>query len=336
VPFVAECPHCREAKFRVPWKRQDERTTCPKCSRDFLLLPEGTPQPALAERPGGAVAVRTASPTLIADAIPTAEEPEPTGHDVPFVVSLVSLVLIGLAVGLAYLPWGRLVAMGVSSAGLLASGLALVSVEKRNRRFAWGGMAGHALLLAILLVWPTLIGVGNWLPPADPNEGRDEIVAVSRETGQPSSATVVDVQTSVWQQRDCRIDLTSIRIAPLDPNAKTPEQKKIRALKVTVQVTNVGAERALEIAPNPPPEREIKLTMNGVAIPRKAIELTKPTTVYPGKTLDVTIAFDVPQDLKKDMRLELPSGWLGHRDPAWLAIPASMISKTSPLPRGMP
>lgn len=282
------------------------------------------------------MAARTVSPPLILEPITTADQPEPTGHDMPFVVSLVSLVLIGLAVGLAYLPFGRLIAMGVSSLGLLASGLALVSIETKNRRFAWGGMAGHALLLGILLAWPTLIGVGNWLPPADPNEGRDEIVAVSRETGQPSSATVIDARTSMWQQRDCRIDMTSLRIAPLDPNAKTPEQKKIRAMKVTVQVTNVGAERALEIGPKPAPDQEIKLTVNGIAIPRKAIELTKPMTVYPGKSLDVTIAFEVPLDLKNDMRLELPAGWLGHRDPAVLTIPAAMISKTTNLPKGMP
>jgi hypothetical protein len=338
VPFTAQCPHCRQAKFKVPWKKQDERMTCPNCRNDFLLLPADAPQPKLANRPGGEPLgfsargeaadrlerVSSGEVTVAAMPVRTAASDDDPATDVvepALVVALASIVVVGVALVVAYMPYGRYVSIVLAPFGMFAALLSLVSLHK-SKMLAVGGLAGNAVVMLVLLVWPSLIGLGSWVPPPDPNEGRDQILAVPRDGSPHRPATGVDALQAAWQQDDCRIDVTTVRVAPSDPKVKS----STKVLRIALTVTNVGVGRMLEIPPLPEPPNEIVLAgRSGVAVPRRSVDLTKAATVFPGKSLDVTLTFDVPAE--GDLKLTLPSKWLGHRDPAVIAIPATMIAK---------
>ncbi|MFO0935834.1 MAG: hypothetical protein U0798_04865 [Gemmataceae bacterium] len=343
MPFTAQCPNCRSAKFSVPWKKHAQTMTCPKCERPFALVPEDDP---LARNTGTAPALpretvpKDKAPTAVEEAtlpIPKIHSRVPTrdpddhpslGFDMPLAVALGSLGVVGLAVILGQVPYGRFAAVALTPLAGIASLFSLYGLEKR-KWLAWSGMGANGLVFLLMLFAPTWLGVTTWMPPPDPTVNLDGVYAVGKDGSLPVPADWVDASVANWQQVDCRMDITAVRIGPLDPTAKTAEKRKPKALRITLLLTNAGVSRGIECEMKKEPPQEVRLASgSGVVVPLKATESAfKPTTVFPGKTAEFTMVFDVPPDPQGDLTLELPMGWFGNRDAIKFRIPLSMISR---------
>lgn len=337
MPFTAQCPNCREAKFRVPWKKHDELMACPKCEKDFVLVPDDEP-PDRSRTLGRSFDttvpnVAVGKPLRLPPPVPTQDDidndpPPPKGYDLPLAFALVSLSAVGLAIGMGQIPYGRFVAMGVAPVGLLFAAFSLFGLEKR-RPLAWAGVAANGVVGMLMLLAPGWLGAGEWLPPVDPNEGQNRVLAVGKDGGVPLPAEWVDANSAAWQQADVRVDIISARLAVRDPKATSADQRKVRALRLTLTVTNAGVARSLECKSTTEPPSELKLTTaaGNVAKPIAGEKDVKPTTLFPGKRAEFTFGFEPPADAANDLRLEIPAAWFGSLEPVRLRIPASMIQR---------
>jgi hypothetical protein len=333
VPFTAQCPNCRGAKFRVPWKKHESRMACPKCETVFALVPDDEP-PSRSRTLGRSYdttvtsAVESLPRPMTVAAQDDNDPPEPKGLDLPLALALVSLSAVGLTVVAGQFPYGRFVAMGLAPVGLLFAAFSLFGLERR-RPIAWAGVAANAVVGLLLLLAPGWLGAGDWLPPADPNEGQNRVLAVGKDGGVPLPAEWVDASAAAWQQADVRVDVTAVRVGTRDAKATSADQRKVKALRVTLKVTNSGVARPLECKSATEPPSELKLTTAAGTVikPFAGEKDVKPTTLFPGKQAEITFGFEPPADAGSDLKLEIPAAWFGSQEPVRLRIPASMIQR---------
>ena len=328
MPFTAQCPNCRSARFRVPWKKHQQSMACPKCSHSFSLVPDDEP-PAPS---------RNREPSLVAEVTkpevrPAREFVEQEGvrvhfFDLPLAVALGALVVFGVAVLLGQIPYGRFAAVALAPFGVLAAGFSLFALEKR-RWLAWVGIVANGSVFLLMLIAPTWLGVSTWIPPTDPNEGMNGVLSVGKDGSPPVPAESVDANVAAWQQRDVRMEIVSVRIGPLDPAAKTPEKRKQRVLRIAVLVSNVGVARGIECGSTTDLPTEFRLaTITGQVVPWNKVESPiKPITLYPGKSAEVGLVFDVPPEPLGDLQFELPTGLMGNKDAVKFRIPLAMIAR---------
>ncbi len=350
MPFIATCTYCRASKFRVPYKKRGSFATCPKCEREFLLAPEsGVDVPLMnyKELPfedeeeildgeGSSELVET-----LPDHEPVSEEPPPTATpsidkvdvvvaaprraptDLPLRFALAGVALFGLAMLATLFPYGRLIAAPIAFLGLALAAMGWLGLEK----FAWLGAAGTALnglLLAAVLVVPSWLGLGNWLPEADPESAPKQALAISKESGVRRPADWVDAATAVWQYGDVRIAIAGVKVGPLDRAAKTAEKRKDRVLRIALTLENVGVARPIQLLPwHEPPSREVKLLAAGVSVPLRPAPV-EPTMIYPSRSGESLLQFDAPDKLD-DLRLELSGSAFGDSEPIRFLIPKAMI-----------
>ncbi|MFO0847974.1 MAG: hypothetical protein U0871_05345 [Gemmataceae bacterium] len=254
VPFTAVCPHCRDAKFQVPWKKVDRPHTCPKCGQEFHLLPDDTP-PALMVPAGQSVSAATRltapvvpPPPSPAATEPAAEVPSPPTHDLrgradaPTVMALLGVALFGLAVVASQFPYGRLVAAGLAGVGAILAGLSLLGLDGW-RRVGWAGVGLNTLTLLLVLALPGWLGLTGWVPVPEPGDGPKPVTAVGRDDGLPRPADWVDAGAAVWEQGDVRVAVIGASVVPPDPTpaakGAAPARKEL-VLKVGLKLTNVG------------------------------------------------------------------------------------------------
>ena len=173
------------------------------------------------------------------------------------------------------------------------------------------------------------LGVSTWIPPTDPNEGMNGVHSVGKDGSPPVPAESVDANVAAWQQQDVRMEIVSVRIGPLDPAAKTPEKRKQRVLRIAVLVSNVGVARGIECGSTMDQPTEFRLTtITGQVVPwNKAESPIKPITLYPGKSSEVVLVFDVPPEPHGDLQCELPVGLFGNKDAVKFRIPLAMIAR---------
>jgi hypothetical protein len=346
VPFIASCTYCRASKFRVPFKKRGTFATCPKCAREFLLAPDSgvdVPLMTYKELPyededdvldgeGSSELVETVPEhEAIPDPpVPSVEKvdvvmapPRPAPTDLPLRFALVAIVGFGLAVLATQFPYGRLAAAPLALVGLALAAMGWLGLEK----YPWLGAAGTALnglLLAILIAFPSWLGLAGWVPEDDPETAPKHAQAVSKESGAARPAEWVDAATAVWQYGDVRIAIAGAKIEPADPTAKTVEKRKERVLRITVKVENTGVARAIPFAGwHAPPERTVQLTAGGGPVAFRPVP-EEPMPVYPGKSIDVVLSFAVPEKFV-DLRLELPGAAFESGESPRFQIPKAMI-----------
>lgn len=330
MPFTAVCPHCRDAKFRAPWRKIDTPHTCSKCGHEFHLFPDDTP-PTLAV-PSGTVAVvpRTAGPAVAPAPDPTyqptREHREPT--DTPTVLALFGVGLFGVAVVASQFPYGRFVAVGLAVVGLLLAGLSLLGLEVW-RRVGWAGVGLNAFALLLALALPTWLGLDGWVPVPEVDTGPKPVTAVGRDGGMPRPADWVDATAAVWEQGDVRVAVTVAALVPPDPAVAAVTGRQQWVLKIGLKLTNVGVARGIEFAGWPtagPDQPQPRLTTAGghPLVLRPASAAPEKVTVFPGKSAEVALTF-APPTAADDLRLELPAAPFGGTDPVRFRLSRAMV-----------
>lgn len=341
VPFTAVCPHCRDAKFQVPWKKVDRPHTCPKCGQEFHLLPDDTP-PALLVPAGQSVSAGTRltapvvppPPSPVATE-PTAEVPSPPTHDLrdradaPTVMALLGVALFGLAVVASQFPYGRLVAAGLAGTGALLAGLSLFGLDGW-RRVGWAGIGLNTLTLLLVLVLPGWLGLTGWVPVPEPGDGPKPVTAVGRDDGLPRPADWVDAGSAVWEQGDVRVAVIGASLVPPDPNPAVkaaPAGRKEWVVKVGLKLTNVGVARGIEFAGWPPagPGAPQLTTAGGKTLAlRPSATPPEKATVFPGKSAECWLVF-APPAAPDELRLELPPAAFGGPDSVRFRLPRALV-----------
>lgn len=350
MPFIATCTYCRASKFRVPFKKRGTFATCPKCEREFLLTPEtGVDLPLMKyndlpfddpdeddDREGSSELVETVPEH---DPVPeAAAPPEPSiekvtvvvapsaarrSGDLPLRFALVAFVLFGLGILATQFPYGRLVAVPFVLVGLALAAMGWLGLEC----YRWLGIAGmglNGLAILLLLVLPEWLGLGGWTPHSDLETDPKSALSVGRDGSPARPAEWVDAAKAVWEFGDVRVAVSGATVGPADPAAKTAEKKKERALRITLNMTNLGVARPIEFAGwHSPPAFEAKLTAAGAPVPVRTTA-TEKSFVFPGKSLETAIVFAVPEKLD-DLRLELPAAAIGGSEPVRFQIPKAMI-----------
>ena len=365
VPFTAVCPHCREARLQAPYKKRGKLVDCPKCGRPFMLVPEDEHTAPLvdydldapgterrkrttpASEPAPAVATAAPEPTAPATADPTttvppgelaptlfAAPPERKDADVPLRLALVGLALVGFAVLASQFPYGRIVGTALAVLGLLLAGVSLLGLEKRPW-LGWAGVGVNLFALLLLVVLPSWLGVTDWTPQDNPDAGPKPVTAVGRDGSLPRPAEWVDAGQAVWEQGDVRVAVTSVTVGPSNPDASVPPGKAREvALRIGLKVTNVGVARAVEFKGWATPPDVPKLTTAAgkpVAVKNAGLP-SGATTLYPGKSAELTLTFEPPAGAPEDYRLELPAQSFGGPDPVKFQIPQAMLRGGRPQP----
>lgn len=351
MPFIAECLHCRGSRFQVPNKKRGTFEHCPKCDREFLLVPQSSVDSQLVaynfdptedddpDEPTAAVPLPELQPTTVAVAelqpepvvappIVVESQPahiEPSSIEPATVGALVALGLFGFSILVSQFPYGRFVAGPIAVLGVIIAAFAWLALERRQ----WLGALALALnLLAVLLVTalPSWLGLSTWTPSEDPEAAPKPVTAVGRDGSLPQVADSVDASKAVWQQGDVRIAVTHATIGAWDPEAKTAEKRKERALRIGLKVANVGVARTIDFTgwKLVPPD-EPKLAQAGKVLSVRASSHTGTSIIFPGKSAECDLTFVVPTG-KDDLQLELAPSAFSGTDTVRFSIPRAFVS----------
>lgn len=368
VPFTAVCPHCREARLKVPYKKRGKLVDCPKCGRPFMLVPEDghsaplvdydldapgrerrkrKPSAEPAAEPAATATAAAPEPTAPATSDPTttappgeltptpfAVPPERKDADVPLRMALAGIGFVGVAVLASQFPYGRLVGTVLAAVGLLFALLSLLGLEKRPW-LGWAGVGLNLFALLLLVLLPGWLGISEWTPQGNPDAGPKPVTAVGRDGSLPKPAEWVDASQAVWEQGDVRVAVTSVTIGPANPEPSAPQGKKRETvLRIGLKVTNVGVARAVEFKGWAAPPDEPKLTTAaGKPVPVKPAGLPAgAATIYPGKSAELALTFEPPAGAPEDYRLELPAQTFGGADPVKFQVPQAMLRGGRPQP----
>lgn len=343
MPFIAQCPHCKSTKFKVPWKKHESVMACPGCAQEFELIPhDAPPDRSKLWATGKAVAPDTLfsitstvpdivkRPVVEPAPIVDHEEPVVASHrsmDLPLVFALAAIVGIGVAFVAAQFPYGRFLSLGVCLFGAAMSGFSLFGLEQR-RWLGWTGLGVHAGMSCLLLVSPAWLGASDWLPSPEPVDQSTIVFAAGKDGGVPVPTEWVDASTASWQQNDLRVAVVGARVASLDPKAASPEQRKLRGLFITLQFSNVGVARSIDLASKPEQLAAIRLmSTTGKSVAWKRLDEKAAVSIFPGKSVERTLVFEVPAERSETWRLEIPAETFANRDPIRLRIPNTMIGR---------
>jgi hypothetical protein len=245
-----------------------------------------------------------------------------------FAVAALSFAGLSFVLGLV----GLLVARATNRGGL---GLSLAA-------------AGVSLpLLAVLIFWPTLLGIFPIFPapapPRDPTGGRTVVIPVGKEVpeqtaeGEPEPEGV-DVRGKELQQGDLRVRVVSVmtRLVEFKKPAlvKPPLQ---RFLVIRLRISNVGVARRLpyeswgEAGPGTE-ERQARLMDDSGKTYRlqnfsgaEVVGHVRSKNLPPGSVVDDVLVFETPPSSVQSLRLELPAEAAGGTGTFKLRIPREAI-----------
>lgn len=263
------------------------------------------------------------------------EKPKP---EFSFVLGLIAVIVAGVALAASMIPiYGRIVLTVIAFVGLMLSGVSLLTTEKKYLVPALSAAAnGLALLMAVALGrW---IGLGPWLPERSQEDPRI-VKAVSYSGEEAIPAEWVDISKAAWQQDDVRVTVKASSIAPLElagPGGKKKWTKE-KYLQVWIQIKNSGVARPIEFRgwplvelPNDPIPQLRDST--GKTVPLKKFEgewrpegRPEPKMLFPGKTSEQLLIFELPEPKIDYLQLELPAGAFGGTEPVRLMIPRGSI-----------
>ncbi len=356
MPFIAQCPHCRNAKVQAPSRKQGTMHTCPKCAATFPLEPwvetnlpveyklppvdfdlneayRESPADSFAEartevhRPMDVATSATPSEVMPLPAsipapavIETDYTPEVTRLEPSLVLVFAAGGVFGLAMLLTQITYGRLIAIPFLLLGGLLGFLALPGLAER-RKYGWAAIAVNVVGLLFVTLMPDWLGAGTWLPLADPNAGPKPVMAVSH-TGEKTAGEWIDAKNAVWQQDDVRFGIVSVKLVPLDAAAK---QSSKSVLRIMLRLSNVGVAREILFS-GWSGEAIPKLTVaNGPLVTFHKME-SAAAGVKPGKDMEIVLVFDLPPSIG-ELKLELPAIAFPGTDAVKFTIPAAMITR---------
>jgi hypothetical protein len=353
--ILAACPYCKVGKVRAPATAVGESATCPRCYNSFTIVDSqssrsGPSWPASTTRSSAvAVAPELAEPDSdtekaaepeehrpsIVAPLPPPPQYRPRDAESSFALAMVAFVLAGLALPVTYVPYGRLIALVPALAGVAFALLGLAIAGKR--RLVPGLALGlNVLLLALLVAFPTWLGLGKWVPPRVESTEGPRLIPFDSNTGSAIHDAWIDAARGGWQHDDVRITVKSswVGVAALAGPNKAQRKSKETYLFINLGVRNVGGGRIIDFrgwSGEPPPNaakpRLVDSTGKELSFARFADgwqphdrKATAPQ-LYPAAGTDELLVFEPPAREATHVRLELPAWAFGGKvEPARFQI----------------
>ncbi|MCS7022976.1 MAG: hypothetical protein NZU63_14245 [Gemmataceae bacterium] len=254
----------------------------------------------------------------VAEGSPDDSDESHSEPDVPLVLALIAMILVGVAALATQFPYGRYVGLGVSICGALV-GLITLGAEGRARWYAAVAAVGHAILLVLLLFVP------EWLrlEPAAVTEEVSFSGPVAWEHGTQRRTPLltpdqwVDASYASWEYRGIRVTVANVVIGPLEFHGsqhKTRTPGREQYLQLTLQVTHTGMEQLVELSQWAlgEPQGITLRDSSGKTIPLArlpegwSVDRGQPLrTLMPGLISKVRFIFTAPPQTTGNLQLEL-------------------------------
>ena len=293
--------------------------------------------------------------TMARDSGDTAELPELTDlprHDeashASLIFALVAIILAGAGLALSQLPFGRFASLAL---GVLAVAAGFYGLFVAQRKYLWpaiGTGAGVVVLLLVLLA-PSALGLYGWLPQRG-DENAKQAKGMPYDGGAAQSADWVDVSKLFWQRGDVRVSLENIVTSPVELKGPNGEKQysRDRVLQVRLRIANVGVVRKIDFRSwSERPTAEIPaprlIDSYDRSVPAKTFEAgwqprerITGAGIFPGKSIEDLLVFELPEKNPEFVRLELPAAAFGETENVKLHIPMSLLNTGASAPRSNP
>ncbi len=280
-------------------------------------------------KPKAAAAPQPALPRVapVPAAAESSEAPEPAAPppDMSLVFALVALVLVGPAMLISQVPYGRAIALVVVVIGFVAG---LLSLGGEGRAKSVGGLAMglHVFAAIFLLFLPSWLGLDDWrgTPEEEPKK------PVIREHGTGMALPLVEggwveASNSSWEFADLRITMRSA-LGPVELHGPKDAKRMTKEpyLQLTVQVANIGADRAIPLsgwAAGQGAEGVRVVDSGGRTLTPATFEAGwapergRPATqAMPSHASEVVMVFTAPPAKTEFVRVQLPGAAVGVQD----------------------
>jgi hypothetical protein len=265
----------------------------------------------------------------------TLATPPAPGAPWSLTLALVAFTLAGVALVLSQGPFGRLGCTCLAAAGLGFGGAGCL-VPPRRPVLPAAASALNVGVLGLAVLLPGWLGVGAWWPAAPADDSR-AVKAVGIDGATATQAEWVDASKAAWQRDGVRVSISSASVGPVDlvgPNKKR-DRTKAKFLRLRLRLRNEGVGRMVEFSgwSSQTGAAAPKLTdSTGKVIALKTFEpnwqpdgRATATTLFPGKSAEDFLVFELPAKNVEYLRLELPGAAFGDAEPVKLQFPRSWI-----------
>jgi hypothetical protein len=254
-------------------------------------------------------------------------------------LALIAFTVAGVALVVSQVPYGRFATVALAGLGGLVALAGLCFTEK-GRLLPGTAAVLNAVVFLVALVLPGWIGADSW-HPATVAEDSQKVKAIRHDHGVPVVADWVDVSQASWQLDDVRISVRGAWIGPVELTGTNTQKRatKERYLQLWINVINAGVARRVEfqgwsVTPAEPGGPVPHLTdptgkqLAAKTFPRgtSAAWLAEPVGLFPGKSVDELVVFELPDPNAAFLRLELPGSAFGGTEPVHLHIPRTFLN----------
>lgn len=348
--ILAVCPYCKTGKVRAPRDAVGASATCPRCFNSFTVVDaatlRGTPAKKKSRTPPAEVLVanKLVDPVETTELEePEAPEPEvklppiltplppPPKHrerdpESAFVMAMVAFVLAGVGFAVTYLPYGRLIALVPTLAGIVFAFFGLVVADKR-RLWPFLALGLHLFIIVMVAAFPSWIGLGQWVPARTQVSDGPRLVPFDGKAGYEVDEAWLDAAKGGWQRGDVRVTVTSTwvnKVAAVGPK-KVQTMTKEPYLVINLHVRNFGGGRVIEYRSwtnDAPPEQAGARLVDSTGKELKRAQLEEgwqlrdrpalAAQLFPSQGIDDQLVFEAPEKGAGYVRLELPAWAFGE------------------------
>jgi hypothetical protein len=247
----------------------------------------------------------------------------------------VAFTFAGIALVVSQVPFGRIGSTGLAALGLVV-GLVGCLVALRQALLPASASVLNIAVLVVAVALPDWLGLGGWWP-APPVDDSRTVKAVSIEDGNAAPVEWVDASKAAWQCDGVRVSISSASVGPVDlvgPNKKR-ERTKAKYLRLRLRLRNEGVGRMVEFggwSSQTGPAAARLTDSAGKVLAVKTFEASwQPdgravaVTLFPGKSAEDILVFEIPAKNVEYLRLELPGAAFGDAEPVKFQIPRSWI-----------
>jgi hypothetical protein len=263
-----------------------------------------------------------------------ASEREPT-----LPLTLTAFILAGLSLAISQVPYGPIASAGLAGLGLVLGLRSVLAAERRLLPLSAAGLNGAILLVLALL--PGWLGLRSWWPAKTPDDS-PTVQAVAHD-GTWAPAEWVDASQASWRLGDVQLAVSAVTVGPVQLVSPNGQQGWTQEsyLQIRLFFSHEGVARTIDFqgwSRVAPADAAPHLTDSaGKVLAAKTLDpgwepvgVRRATTLFPGKTAEDLLLFEVPAQGVTYLRLELPGAAFGSSETVRLQIPLSMAG---PRPR---
>lgn len=287
------------------------------------------PSPVLKAESEPVTPISLAAPVFEPEAAPG------TAADTAFVLGLVAAILFGAGLLATLLPFGRAIGLVLTGAGLL---LALVAAlgEGRAKWVGIGVVVLNAGAVLALLVAPGWFRLDPW--QGAPAVEAPAVQAVNHDTGTAAPADWVDGEKASWEAADVRVTVHGAFVGPVELVGPKGAKRKTKesGLQISLRLANSGVERRIPLtgwAGGATPDGVRLIDPAGKEVRPKTFpagwvpdaEGEPHTGLFPGKTANVLLVFDVSSGGAGSFQLELAGAAVGLEPPVRFRLSSAFL-----------